>query len=85
MKKVKVYKINIIINSGIIKNFILSDIIFIYNLNIRIKIILYKLLIINKDLININNKIINIKIKKLILKIFKNYFKYIKFNIIFIK
>ena len=84
LEKIKLYRINIIIDSGITRNFILLDIVLIYKLDIRIKVILYKLLIINRNLINTNNRIINIKIKKLILEISKEYLKYIRFDIIFI-
>ena len=55
------------IDSGITRNFILSDIIFIFEIDIRVKIIFYKLLVINRETININREIINIEIKKLII------------------
>jgi len=59
--------------------------VFIFKINIKIKVILYKLLIINKETINNNKRIINIKINELIIKIFKGYLKFINFNIILIK
>ena len=58
---------------------------FIFKINIKVKIILYKLLIINKEVINNNKGIINIKIKGLIIKIFKGHLKFINFNVIFIR
>ena len=58
---------------------------FIFKINIKVKITLYKLLIINKEVINNNKGIINIKIKGLIIKIIKEYLKFINFNIILIR
>ena len=75
IKKKKIYKINIIIDSRITRNFILFEIVFIFKINIKIKTLFYKLLIINKETINTNNRIINIEIKELILEILKEYLK----------
>ena len=83
--KEKIYKINIIINSGITGNFILSEIVFIFGIDIRIKTIFYKLLVINRETINTNRGIIDIKTKELIIEISGEYLEYIIINIIFIE
>ena len=76
---------NIIINLRVIKNFILLNIMFIFKINIKVKITLYKLLIINKEVINNNKGIMDIKINELIIKMLKGHLKFIIFNIILIK
>jgi hypothetical protein len=58
---------------------------FIFKINIKVKIIPYKLLIINKEVIINNKGIINIKINELIIKMFKGHLKFITFNIILIR
>ena len=85
INKEKIYKTNIIINSGITRNFILLEIVFIFGIDTRIKVIFYKLLIINRETINTNRGIVNIKIKELIIEIFREYLKYIIIDIIFIE
>ena len=85
IKKKKIYKINIIIDSRITRNFILFEIVFIFKINIKIKTLFYKLLIINKETINTNNRIININIKELIIEISEKYLEYIIINIILIE
>ena len=56
-----------------------------FKINIKVKIILYKLLIINEEVINNNKGIINIKINELIIKMFKGHLEFITFNVILIK
>ena len=56
-----------------------------FKINIKVKIILYKLLIINKEIINNNKGVINIKINELVIKIFKGHLEFITFNIILIR
>ena len=85
INKKKIYKVNIIINLRVIRNFILLKIIFIFKINIKVKTLFYKLLIINKEVINVNKRIVNINIKELIIKIFKGYLKCIIINIILIR
>ena len=68
---------NVIIDLRVIRNFILLDIIFIFKIKIRVKIILYELLIVNKESINSNKGIVNVKIKGLIIEILKGYLKII--------
>jgi hypothetical protein len=58
---------------------------FIFKINIKVKVIPYKLLIINKEVINDNERIINVKINELIMKMFKEHLKSINFNIIIIR
>ena len=84
-KNKRIYKVNTIIDIGATGNFILPDIISIFGIDTRIKIIFYKLLIVNKEVINNNKGIVNVKIKRLIIKIFKGHLKFINFNIIIIK
>ena len=69
IEKKKIYKVKAIIDSGITGNFILPDIISIFEIDTRIKIISYKLLVINKKAINVNKGIMDIKIKELIIEI----------------
>ena len=83
--KKKIYKIKTIINSETIRNFILLDIISIFKIDTRIKIILYELLVINKEAINANKGIIDIKIKELVIEISGEYLEYIIINIILIE
>ena len=85
ISKEKIYKINIIINLGVIRNFILLEIIFIFEIDIRIKMIFYKLLVINRKAINTNRGIIDIEIKELIMEISEEYLEYIIIDIIFIE
>ena len=84
IKKKKIYKIKAIIDSGAIENFILPDIISIFEIDTRVKVVFYELLVINREAININKGIIDIKIKKLIIEIFGEYLKYIIINIVLI-
>jgi hypothetical protein len=58
---------------------------FIFKINIKVKIMPYKLLIINKEVINNNKRVINIEINELIIKILKEHLKFITFNIIIIR
>ena len=58
---------------------------FIFKINIKVKIIPYKLLIINKEVINNNRGIVNVKINELIIKMLKGHLEFITFNIILIK
>ena len=51
------------IDLGATGNFILPDIISIFEIDTRIKTIFYKLLVINRKAININKGIIDIKIR----------------------
>ena len=84
IKKKKIYKIKIIIDSGVTGNFILSDIISIFEIDTRIKVILYELLVVNRETINNNRGIIDIKTNELIMEIPKGYLEFIIFNIILI-
>jgi hypothetical protein len=56
-----------------------------FKINIKVKIIPYKLLIINKEVINNNGRVIDIKTNKLTIKILKGHLKFITFNIILIR
>ena len=56
-----------------------------FKINIKVKIIPYKLLIINKEAINDNGKVINVEINELIIKILERHLKFINFNIIIIR
>ena len=84
IKKKKIYKIKVIIDLGITGNFILPDIISIFEIDTRIKIVLYKLLVINREAINTNKGIIDIKIKELVIEISGRYLEYIIIDIILI-
>ena len=53
------------IDSGATGNFILLNIISIFEIDTRIKVIFYKLLVVNRETINNNGRIMNIKINKL--------------------
>jgi hypothetical protein len=77
--------VDIIINLRAIKNFILLNIVFIFKINIKVKITPYKLLIINGKVINNNKGIVNVKINELIIKMFKGHLKFINFNIVIIR
>ena len=85
IEKKKIYKVKTIIDSGITGNFILPDIIFIFEIDIRIKIVFYKLLVINRKAINTNKGIMDIKIKELIMEISGEYLEYIIIDIILIE
>ena len=56
-----------------------------FKINIKVKIIPYKLLIINKEAINDNGKVINVEINELIIKMLERHLKFINFNIIIIR
>jgi hypothetical protein len=57
-----------------------------FKINIKVKLIPYKLLIINKEAINNNKGVVNVKINEIIIKIFKEHLnEFITFNIILIK
>jgi hypothetical protein len=56
-----------------------------FRINIKVKTIPYKLLIINKEAINNNKGIINVEINELIIKMLKGHLEFITFNIIIIK
>jgi hypothetical protein len=58
---------------------------FMFKINIKVKIIPYKLLIINKEAINDNGKVINVEINELIIKMLERHLKFINFNIIIIR
>jgi hypothetical protein len=58
---------------------------FIFKINIKVKIMPYKLLIINGKVINNNGGIINVKTNELTIKILKGHLEFITFNIILIK
>jgi len=73
------------IDSGVTGNFILPDIISIFEIDTRIKIISYKLLVINRETINTNKGIIDIKTKELVIEISGEYLEYIIINIILIE
>ena len=72
------------IDSGITGNFILSDIIFIFEIDIKIKIVFYKLLVVNGKAINANKGIMDIEIKELVIEISRGYLEYIIIDIILI-
>ena len=71
IEKKKIYKVKAMINSGTTGNFILPDIVFIFEIDTRIKIILYKLLIVNREAINNNGRIIDIKMNKLVMEMLR--------------
>jgi hypothetical protein len=85
IREIRIYKVNVIIDLKAIKNFILLSIIFIFKINIKVKTIPYKLLIINGEAISVNKRVVNIEIKELIIKIFKGYLKHITINVILIR
>ena len=78
----KIYKVNTIIDSGITGNFILPEIVSIFGIDIRIKAIFYKLLVINREAINANGGIVNIEIKELIMEMPGEYLEYIIMDMI---
>jgi hypothetical protein len=59
--------------------------VFIFEIDIKVKITPYKLLIVNGEAINNNGGIVNIEINELIIKMFKGHLKFITFNIILIR
>ena len=85
IEKKKIYKIKVIINLGVTRNFILPDIISIFEIDTRIKVISYKLLIVNREAINVNKGIIDIKIKELVIEIPGEYLEYIIIDIVLIE
>jgi len=85
IEKKKIYKVKTIIDLEATGNFILPDIISIFEIDTRIKTISYKLLVINKEAINANKGIIDIKIKELVIEISGEYLEYIIINIILIE
>ena len=84
IEKKKIYKIKVIINLGVTRNFILPDIISIFEIDTRIKKVFYKLLIINRKAINTNKGIIDIKTKELVMEISREYLEYIIIDIVLI-
>jgi hypothetical protein len=56
-----------------------------FKINIKVKTMPYKLLIINEEAINDNEGIVNVKINELTIKILKGYLKFITFNVVLIK
>jgi hypothetical protein len=72
------------INTRVIRNFILLNIMFIFKINIKVKAIPYKLLIINKEIINNNGRIVDIKTNELTMKILEGHLEFITFNVIII-
>jgi hypothetical protein len=73
------------INTRVIKNFILLDIISMFRINIKVKTIPYKLLIVNGEAINNNGGIVDVKTNELIIKILKGHLEFITFNVVLIK
>jgi hypothetical protein len=73
------------INIRVTKNFISLNIVFIFKINIKVKTMPYKLLIVNGEAINNNGGIINIETNELTIKMFKGHLKFITFNVILIK
>ena len=73
------------INSGVTRNFILPDIISIFEIDTRIKVIPYELLIVNRKAINNNRGIIDIEINELVIEISRGYLEFIIFDIILIR
>jgi len=72
------------INTGATGNFISPDIISIYEIDTRIKVIPYELLIVNRKAINNNRGVVNIKTNELVMEIPRGYLEFITFNIILI-
>jgi hypothetical protein len=73
------------INLRVIKNFILLNVMFMFKINIKVKITPYKLLIINGEVINNNGGIINVEINELIIKMLKGHLESITLNVILIR
>ena len=83
-KNERICKVDTMIDIGATGNFILPDIIFIFGIDTRIKIIFYKLLVVNREAINTNGGIVNIKINELIIEIPGEYLEFITFDMVLI-
>jgi hypothetical protein len=73
------------INIRAIKNFILLNIIFMFKINIKVKTMPYKLLIINKEAIDDNEGIMDVKINELTIEMLGGHLEFITFNMVLIK
>ena len=84
IEKKKIYKVKTIIDSGATGNFILPDIVSIFEIDTRVKTVPYELLVVNGEAINANEGIVDVETKELVMEMPGGYLECITMDIVLI-